>query len=67
MGQVNRPGEAEGNGSQGMGYSQETEQHAPGYRVDKSLAYGWLIQGYQCLGTEETGCQRGCRETGMDR
>lgn len=65
--QVDRPGEAEDNGNQGWGYSQETEQHAPECGVEESLEYGWLIQGCQCLGSEEMGGQSGCRETAMDR
>lgn len=67
VGQVDGPGEAEDNGSQGKGYSQETEQHVAGCGVEKRFEYGWLIQGCQCLVSEETGGQRGRREAAMDR
>lgn len=56
--QADRPEEAEDNGNQGRGYSPETEEN---------YEYGWLIQGCQGLGIQETGGQRGCRETAMDR
>lgn len=67
MGQGDRPGEAEDNGNQGRGYSQQTEQHAPGCGVEERLEYGWLIQGCQCPRSEEMVGQWGCRETALDR
>lgn len=67
MVQVDRPGEAEDNGNQGRGYSQETEQHAPGCGVEERLEHGRLGQGCPCPGREETVGQWGCRETAMDK
>lgn len=67
VGLADRPGGAEDDGSQCKGYSQETEQQTPGCGVEERLEYGWLIQGCQCLGSEETSGQSGCRETAMDR
>lgn len=31
------------------------------------MDHGQLVQSCRCLGSEETGGERGCRETAMDR